>query len=943
MLSPGRRIGHFEVLDQIGAGGMGVVYKARDIKLDRLVALKVLRPGSGKDEMLRTRLLREARAASSLNHPNIVTVYEADSIEGVDFIAMEFVEGEALSRRIPAGGMALPEALHVARGVAAALAVSHAAGIVHRDLKPANVMLRPDGVVKVMDFGLAKALAPAESTPEATRTMGETAAGTVLGTGPYMSPEQAEGKPVDARSDIFSFGAMLYEMLAGRQAFVGDTLISTISAVLKDQPAPLPPVPAEVKAIVGRCLEKNREARYRSGAELAAALAERVAPRRPFGAIAAGVALFLAAAGWWGFRQWRVRWVYKQAIPEIQRLSEDVSPQTALAAFQLGRRAESILPGDPALENALALCCVRQLLKSDPPGARVYYRPYFDPAADETPAGVTPVTILLPFGLVRLRMAADGYEDAIGTNSPTPGGGANLILAKKTSSPPGMVAIPAGPDILNGVQLNLPAYWLDRYETTNRQFKEFVDQGGYQKRDYWKHPVRQDGREISWEESRRLFIDATGRPGPATWDLGSFPEQQADYPVGGVSWYEAAAYAEFAAKTLPPVSHWRRAADFGFFSEILEFSNFSAKAPAPAGKYLGLGTFGTYDMAGNVREWCLNAVGPDRALLGGSWKDAAYKYRDLNAADPLERLPENGFRCARFRDAPPPAVGEPVQRFARDPGKEKPVGDDVFRSYREAFAYDPAPLDARVEGVDESSENYRREKISFAAAYGAERVIAWLFIPKNVKPPYQTVVYYPSGEALSMNSSEGVGPQRNILFAIRSGRALLHPIYKGTYERLRVGVIRGPNAYRDVIVQRGKDLRRSIDYLETRPDIDRTRLAYFGISLGAQEGVLMNAVEPRFRAAILAWGGIPTRRAPNGVDGLDFAPRVKLPVLMLSGRNDFHYPYTTSGLPLFRLLGTSEADKRMALYDVGHIASFSPEMVKEALDWLDRYLGPVKL
>jgi eukaryotic-like serine/threonine-protein kinase len=328
-LSADHRLGQFELLEKLGAGGMGVVHKARDTRLNRLVAIKVIQPARIGDRGLEARLLAEARAASSLNQLNVVTVYDAGSWDGIDFIAMEYVPGETLARRIPPQGMPVAEALRVARGVAAALAAAHAAGIVHRDLKPGNVMIRQDGVVKVMDFGLAKALAPPQGEEEATRTVHaarDTAPGTVLGTGPYMSPEQAEGKPVDARSDIFSFGAMLFEMLSGRPAFHGDTLISTISAVLKDTPPSVHglrrDVPQKFDAILGRCLAKNREDRYPSGAELEAAL-DALAPKAaPAGSrrakIAAAAAVIVpAGASWWGVQQARTRWVYKQAIPEF--------------------------------------------------------------------------------------------------------------------------------------------------------------------------------------------------------------------------------------------------------------------------------------------------------------------------------------------------------------------------------------------------------------------------------------------------------------------------------------------------------------------------------------------------------------------------------------------------------------------------------------------------
>ena len=357
MLSAGQKIAHFEVLGKLGAGGMGVVYKARDVHLDRMVALKVLPPARADDAAMRSRLLREARAASALNHSNIVTIYEAGSADGIDFIAMEYVEGTTLSRRIPPQGMPVGEAFAVARSIATALAVAHTAGIVHRDLKPANVMVRPDGAVKVMDFGLAKAVIPAIDELESTRTIKagtppreqETAAGAVLGTAPYMSPEQAEGKPVDARSDVFSFGAMLYEMLTGHRAFHGDTLIATISSVLKDTPPPLHHVRREVEPrfedVVDRCLQKNRDDRYASGAELAEALASiavRPLPRAhpaKFVVAATAILALLGGGAWWGVKQRRARWVYNEAIPEIYRLADDLK---FLESWELGLRAQKI-------------------------------------------------------------------------------------------------------------------------------------------------------------------------------------------------------------------------------------------------------------------------------------------------------------------------------------------------------------------------------------------------------------------------------------------------------------------------------------------------------------------------------------------------------------------------------------------------------------------------
>src|SRR6266568_4298916 len=237
----GKMLRHYRIDAKIGEGGMGVVYKAWDTHLDRPVAIKVLPPEAVANPERKRRFVQEAKSASALNHPNIVTVYDVDNVDGVDFMAMEFIDGQTLDHRIGSRGMRLNLALKYAIQVAGALARAHGAGIVHRDLKPGNVMVDKHEQVKVLDFGLAK-LSERASCGEFETTLTErpkTDEGTIIGTVSYMSPEQAEGKQVDARSDIFSFGSMLYEMVTGARAFHGATKMSTLSAILKEDPKPV--------------------------------------------------------------------------------------------------------------------------------------------------------------------------------------------------------------------------------------------------------------------------------------------------------------------------------------------------------------------------------------------------------------------------------------------------------------------------------------------------------------------------------------------------------------------------------------------------------------------------------------------------------------------------------------------------------------------------------
>jgi Tol biopolymer transport system component/tRNA A-37 threonylcarbamoyl transferase component Bud32 len=325
-LTPGHRLGPFEVVSLLGQGGMGEVYKARDTHLDRFVALKVLRSDLVANAERTRRFIQEAKAASALNHPNIVTIYDIARDGSADYIAMEYVDGRPLDQMISRGGMKLSELLHYAIPAADALAKAHASGIVHRDLKPSNIMVTGDRRVKILDFGLAKlaAAAPADSAETIQQDPVRTGEGWVVGTPAYMSPEQAEGKPVDARSDIFSFGAVLYEIATGVSPFRGESAASTLAAVLTSTPNPpsqtAPQIPRELDRLIARCLRKDPGRRFQSMADLALELEDiktesgerievaRAAKRGPAAArgrsswlIASAVAgVLLAAAGaWW--------------------------------------------------------------------------------------------------------------------------------------------------------------------------------------------------------------------------------------------------------------------------------------------------------------------------------------------------------------------------------------------------------------------------------------------------------------------------------------------------------------------------------------------------------------------------------------------------------------------------------------------------------------------
>jgi serine/threonine protein kinase/tetratricopeptide (TPR) repeat protein len=272
----GEHIGPYEILALLGAGGMGEVYKARDTRLHRIIALKTLPADKVNDADRRRRFLVEAQAASRLSHPNIVTIHDISEANGACFIAMEYVAGNTLEQKNIEGGLPLEEAMKYAAEVADALAAAHAAGIIHRDLKPANILITEDGRVKLLDFGLAKLVEPVISAADAATL--HTLPGIIMGTAVYMSPEQAEGRELDARSDIFSFGLVLYEMLSGQCAFRGDSWISTLAAILHDEPRSLrdikAAIPPSIEQHVVRCLRKDPAQRFQTMLEVRQALSE---------------------------------------------------------------------------------------------------------------------------------------------------------------------------------------------------------------------------------------------------------------------------------------------------------------------------------------------------------------------------------------------------------------------------------------------------------------------------------------------------------------------------------------------------------------------------------------------------------------------------------------------------------------------------------------------
>ncbi|MCM2315430.1 MAG: protein kinase, partial [Thermoanaerobaculia bacterium] len=1004
-LRAGAKLGPYEVVEPLGSGGMGDVYRARDTRLDREVAIKVLAPEFSEDSERRQRFQREAKTISSLAHPNICTLFDVGEQEGTDYLVMEYLEGETLAERLVRGSLPLGELLKTGIQIAEALGRAHQQGIIHRDLKPGNVILTTSGTVKLVDFGLAKGIAavleesdsgrigrrrappPNGDDPKATMEAVEspsrplTAEGAIVGTLPYMAPEQVEGREADARSDIFTLGTVLYEMATGSRAFAATNRAGLIAAILKEEPAELttrsrgrrrrPPsgrTLAPIETIVRRCLEKEPDRRWQSALDVVEALREcsnQLSELRPVrrlsrGALVSGAVIAIAMlvmAGVLWRRASRQEWARKEAIPEIRRL---VDAEEYARATTLIRQAQAILPSEPALEQLWIAATDMPSVDSVPNGAEVWVKPYQGAENAWERVGTTPLAdVRLPRGDYVWKIARSGFIEARVIYP------ASLEwtfqLRPEEDNRAGMVFVvgnallregrnargPLKTDIgLPGAPaLRLEDYLIDRHEVTNEEFQKFVDSGGYENPEYWKVPFVDNDSELPFEVAVARFVDTTGRHGPATWEAGGFPSGSAKHPVTGVSWFEAAAFATYAGKSLPTVYHWVHASQPYFVNLIVPGSNLRSDGTQPVGRPGTLSGFGTTDMAGNAKEWCWNETSDQhRFILGGAFDEPDYMFAFKQTRSPWDRKADAGFRCMELFSPPDSQANarlSTVQERAIE--EEVPVSDEVFAALKGLFAYDKTELNARIEAT-ETKDNWIHEKVSLDAASGEERLTVHLLLPRKVAPPFQVVVYFgwiQFGDSVNPSITDGLETFP------KSGRALVYPMYKGTYGRTGTGKVGwgGPDAnspavWRDHVVAWSRELGRSIDYLETRKDIDSSKIAYYGYSLGASNAPILLAVEDRIGAAILYSGGFRKSRALPEVEPLNFVTRVKTPVLVVQGRYDFKElgkPQTA----FFRLLGTPDADKRLLITEAAHALPRRAEF-REYLAWLDKYLGPVK-
>lgn len=656
----------------------------------------------------------------------------------------------------------------------------------------------------------------------------------------------------------------------------------------------------------------------------------------------------------------KVKWALTRVLPEIQNLLDEENEENVIKAFDLTQKIGKYVSGNSDFRKAASYVTGKLTILTDPPDAEVFIRKYAGDEGEWEKIGRTPIdTLKLPnWTFYQVKLVKTGYDNVFAIASTT----IDTLyrkLFRESTIPPGMVYVEGTTKEVRNIYFNdKTGFFIDRYEITNKQYKKFVDKGGYINPAYWENEFIKDGKTLSFDEAMAEFKDKTGITGPATWEAGDYPDGQDDYPVSGISWYEAAAYAEFSGKDLPTALHWHIGAGLFYdkdwsggnsFMKIISFSNFTGKSPEPVGKFPGINHFGVYDMAGNIREWCWNKSRTGRIIRGGSWDDAFYMYPNVSQLPPFDRSPKNGIRCIQYIDKgkiPEQIFGEISVSTLRDYSKEKPVSDELFRVYKNQFLYDKTDLNARIEERDETPDNWIIENISFNAAYGNERINAILYLPKNARPPFQTIIYFPGSYPIfekDIKKDEGRIWMNDYL--LKNGRAVFCPGYRGTYERNNglTMEMSDPNLshqFTEWLIAWVKDFSRSLDYLETRSDIDTSKLGFYGWSWGGEIGAYIPAVEDRLKISILIVGGF-WGKAFDEADQVNYVSRIKIPVLMLNGKYDMLMTYEIKVKPFYDLLGTQEKDKRLCLFETDHNIPKS-DMVREVINWLDKYFGHIK-
>lgn len=668
-----------------------------------------------------------------------------------------------------------------------------------------------------------------------------------------------------------------------------------------------------------------------------------------------GTLLIIAIGVTFGFRKMnksRIDRVLDNVLPELveqvkyMSLSEGEENWTV---YYKANDLRKVLRVNPDFIKLWDDITVPVTIISEPKGAKVYAKPYSLPDAAWDYLGETPLLKFhFPKGLSRLKIEKPGFDDeydilfnAIGDHNKVEP--RQYLLYRPDEKPAGMEHAKGYRADWNNTgtlpALNAGDFWIDKYEVTNEQYKVFIDSGGYSNPDYWKFPFF-FGEDIQeWEIAIERFKDKTSLYGPANWIMGEFPAGEENYPVTGVSWYEAAAYASFSNKELPTIFHWTFLTELQAAPEIVKFGNFNKKGTVNVGTYQGMTRYGTYDLPGNVSEWVFNSDGNEKMIIGGNFQEPSYFYNYGLTTSPWTRNDRIGFRCMRYiNDTLKNELSQSFNRTNRDFSKANPVTDEVFAVIRELYRYEKGGLNSRVNSTIDTLE-WNQETVLVDVPYENTPMQIYVFLPKSSIPPFQTVIYYPHIGSLYSSSLDDMIQQYQLLeFYLKSGRAVIWPIYYETHGRGKIQT-QDIQTWRQTKLYQVIDFQLTCDYLNSRNDIDTSKMAYFGVSWGGFMAPYILAIEDRIKLGILAGCGVHSEGNYKELDQINYLPRVNIPMLLMNGRYDFDFTMNKQQA-FYDFLGTPEDDKVWIKYEHTHGAP-KIDMINESLRWLDKYFGPV--
>lgn len=1005
----GQIILHYRILEELGRGGMGIVYKAEDTKLKREVAIKFLPHTFNVNEKDKEKLKAEAQIAAGLNHPNIATVYAIEEFGDDTFIVMEYVKGIELKdifKTHSGRKIKLSEIIDYAIQITEGINAAHKKGIIHRDIKSSNIMLSDDGRIRVMDFGLAHI----HGDPNITKK------GSTPGTTAYMSPEQLRGEEVDFRSDIWSLGIVLFEMLTGQTPFQGNFDQAIIYSVLHEKPKSLkkinPEIPDELEQIVLSCLEKDPKKRIQSAEELLAKLkavknqnvtsgSYKFSPSRlriskaglVVASIIASVLIVLAA-----FLPLK-KIFNNENLPEIrERLQQLVNEEKYYEASLLAEENKSVLENDSVFKQLSLIIYDTLSVSSEPQGAKVYLLRYNPEKIDSVNKGEligeTPLKdfqivrgdylitlekeaepvknteneLTFPFGRVEyvpVKRVASSYP--IMKEFPVVVRGINISveLIEKDKLPENMVFVPGGNHKLMSSSVHqekpvtLNDFFIDKHEVSNAEYKKFISAGGYLRKEFWKHKFIKQGKEITWQEAMKLFVDKTNLNGPRSWVNQNYPEGKEKYPVTDISWYEAAAYAEFLGKSLPTVYQWEKAARNGVpnyhstsmpwgliypLDDISGRTNFNGNGTVPVDKYdFGISYYECYNTAGNVEEWCLNRSTDGYVYADGSYEDSNYVFGTFKSSDGFYSSPSLGFRCVKNVEGKNSDQGGMQINLAPHIPVYHPVDDSKFESIRKLYEYEKHPLNPKII-LSEENEYWTKQKISFDSPFG-DRVSGYLFLPKNAVQPYQCIIWNPHSGVYRYGYSADWAAEKLYAENIKYGRALFVIIPKGTPERKwEYGdekTNKSSKLFRDRVIRWVIEQRILLDYLNSRSDIDASKIAYI-TTANDYDGFIVPGVDNRFKCNIIIANGIyeeDQKKLPAEINPVNFLPRYKAPTYVMHGKYDEAVYFSSSVIPAYNLLPEPKKLEALNTTHVPPLAMRVPLINK----WLDEYLGRVRI